>query len=349
MRVFVAGSTGVVGMRVVRQLVARGHEVTGTTRSPAHLARLRTAGAEGVVLDGLDARAVAAAVARARPEAIVHQMTSLAGRADLRHFDHWFSATNHLRTRGVDHLLVAAKASGVRRVIVQGYTGWTNASSGGPIKSEQDLLEPRPARAQRETLAALRHLEKAVTTAPLEGIVLRYGNLYGPGASESMVALVRKRRLPIIGGGDGVWSWLHLDDAAAATVVAVERGRPGIYNIVDDDPAPVSDWLPYLAAAVGAPRPHRVPAWLARLLAGEVVVRWMTRARGSSNLKARRELDWRPRWRSWQAGFRDALTAEEGLGARSRLERAGTASAAHVARAQSYGGAGDRRPVTGDR
>jgi nucleoside-diphosphate-sugar epimerase len=293
----------------VRQLVARGYQVTAATRSAEKIDWLRAAGAEGVVVDGLDAAAVGEAVARARPEAIIHEMTALARRPDLRHFDRWFAVTNRLRTRGLDHLLAAAKASGVRRFLAQSYTGWTNVPGGGPLATEAEVLDPHPAKGQTETLAAIHYLETAVAAAPLEGISLRYGSFYGPGASEQLVEQVRKRRLPLVGDGGGVWSWIHLDDAATATVDALERGHPGIYNIVDDDPAPASEWLPYLASVVGARPPLRVPAWLARLLAGETLVRWMTRGRGASNAKARRELAWSPRWPSWREGFRYALVA----------------------------------------
>jgi nucleoside-diphosphate-sugar epimerase len=315
MRVFVAGGTGAIGGRVVRQLVERGHDVVATTRTAEHVGRVRALGAEPAIMDGLDAVAVGDAVARAEPHAIIHQMTALGGEPDLRHFDRWFARTNLLRTKGAEHLLAAARATGVERFVAQSYTGWTNARTGGPVKTEDDPLDPAPARAQRETLAAIRFLEDAVVAAPLEGIALRYGAFYGPGASEAMVDLVRRRRLPIVGGGAGVWSWIHVDDAAAATVAALERGARGVYNVVDDEPAPVAEWLPYLAASVGAPPPRRVPAWLARLLAGEVAVRWMTSGRGASNAKARRELGWEPRWTSWRDGFRHGLAMPPGAGA----------------------------------
>jgi nucleoside-diphosphate-sugar epimerase len=308
MRVFVAGGTGALGRRLVPQLVARGHEVTATTRSASKVGELQALGARPVVVDGLDGAAVGQAVAEAQPDAIVHQMTALAAAADLRRFDRWFATTNELRTTGTRHLLAAAQASGVGRFVAQSYTGWNNSRTGLPVKSEADPLDPDPAKAQRESMAAIRFLERAVTEAPLAGIVLRYGNFYGPGASESMVELVRARKMPIIGAGTGVWSFIHLDDAAAATVAAVERGEAGVYNIVDDEPAPVADWLPHLAEAVGAKPPMRLPVWLARPLAGEVVVRWMTEGRGSSNEKAKRELDWRPAWASWRDGFRRGLT-----------------------------------------
>jgi nucleoside-diphosphate-sugar epimerase len=314
MRVFVAGGAGALGRRLVPQLVARGHEVTATTRSAGRSDELRALGARPVVVDGLDGIAVGRAVAEAQPDAIVHQMTALAGAPDLRRFDRWFATTNELRTTGTRHLLAAARASGVEKFVAQSYTGWTNTRTGGPVKTEGDPLDPEPAKAQREAMAAIRFLEKAVVEAPLTGIVLRYGNFYGPGASESMVELVRARKMPIVGRGTGVWSFIHLDDAAAATVAAVERGEAGVYNIVDDDPAPVAEWLPHLAEAVAAKPPMRLPVWLARVAAGEVVVQWMTEGRGASNEKAKRELGWQPAWASWRDGFRHGLTDAVGAG-----------------------------------
>src|SRR5215475_13151122 len=254
MRVFVAGAAGAIGQQLLPQLVAQGHQVTASTRSAAKAARLRELGAEPVVVDGLDAMAVGEAVARAEPEAVVHQMTSLAGGSDLRHFDRTFAVTNQLRTQGTDHLLAAA---------------------------------------------------------PVQGIVLRYGSFYGPGASGAFVGLVRKRRLPIIGDGAGIWSFLHIRDAAAATVAALEHGRPGIYNVVDDEPARVAEWLPFLARAVGAKPPRQVPVWLGRLAAGEVAVSAMTQIRGSSNARAKQELGWQPAWPSWRQGFAHGLSATE--------------------------------------
>lgn len=308
MRVFLAGGSGALGGRLIPRLIAAGYQVTATTRSPGKVAVLRETGAEPVVVDGMDGAAVGEAVARAEPNVIIHQMTALSGTPDLRRFDRWFAATNALRTRGTEHLLDAARGADVRRFVAQSYTGWTNLRAGGPVKTEQDPLDPDPPRAQRETLAAIRFLENAVRDAPLEGVVLRYGNFYGPGASESLVELVRKRRVPLVGKGSGIWCWIHVDDAADATVAAVERGSPGVYNIVDDDPATVAEWLPVLAASVGAPKPMHLPVWLGRLAAGEVPVSMMTRIRGSSNAKAKRELGWRPAWTSWRDGFRDGLT-----------------------------------------
>ena len=309
MRVLLTGATGAIGKRLVPQLIERGHQVTATTRSPAKLSLLRDLGAESVILDGLDGVAVGEVVARAEPEAIIHEMTALAGPLDMRHFDRWFGTTNELRTKGTEHLLAAASATGVKRFVAQSFTGWTNARVGGPVKTESDPLDSSPAAAQGQSMASIRYLEEAVPAASLDGIALRYGSLYGPGSSDATIELVRKRMWPIIGNGAGVWSWLHVDDAASATVAALERGKPGIYNIVDDDPAAASEWLPYLAEVLGAKAPMRLPVWLGRLMAGEVVVRLMTEARGASNGKARRELDWQPAWSSWRDGFRDGLTA----------------------------------------
>jgi nucleoside-diphosphate-sugar epimerase len=308
MRVFIAGATGAIGARLVPQLVDRGHQVTGTSRSPAGAARLRAQGAESAVLDVLDARAVQDAVGAARPDAIVHQATALTGLSDFKHFDRSFALTNRLRTEGTDGLLAAARQVGVPRVVAQSYAGWPYARVGGPVKTEEDPLDPAPAHAMRETLGAIRHLEEAVVGAG--GIALRYGGFYGsPG--DAQLELVRKRRFPVVGEGGGIWSFVHLDDAAAATVLALERGEPGVYNVVDDEPAPVREWLPALAAAIGAKPPRRVPRWLARLAAGEAGVVLMTESRGASNAKAKRELGWTLRYPSWRQGFRAAYTRAE--------------------------------------
>jgi nucleoside-diphosphate-sugar epimerase len=311
MRVFVAGAGGAIGRQLVPQLVERGHLVVASTRSRDKVDALQALGAEAVVMNGLDAAGVGEAVARAEPDAVVHQMTALAGMSDLRRFDKEFAVTNELRTKGLDHLLAAAEAAGARRFVAQSYTGWPNIREGGPVKTEDDPLDPNPPAQQAESLAAIRHLERAVLDAPLEGGVLRYGSFYGPGASEPLIELVRKRKFPVVGSGDGIWSWIHVDDAAAATVAAVESRATGIYNIVDDDPAPVSEWLPYFADKVGAKPPRHVPVWLARVVAGEVGVSAMTRIRGASNAKAKRELGWQPRWASWRDGFQHGLADEE--------------------------------------
>ena len=311
MRVFVAGGAGVIGRSLIPLLVAAGHEVTATTRTPGRTGLLRSLGAEPAVADGLDRCAVLEAVTRARPEVIIHQMTGLSGAADLRHFDRTFAVTNELRSRGTDYLLEAARAAGTRRFIAQSFTGWPNARDGGPVKTEDDPLDPDPPASMTASMRAIRHLEAAVPAQAPEGLVLRYGILYGPGASDDIVALVRKRRLPVIGGGTGVWSFTHVADAASAAARAAERGRPGkysgIYNVVDDDPAPVAEWLPYLAECLGARPPWRVPAWAGRLLAGDSVLSMMTGIRGSSNARARRELGWAPRYASWRSGFASGL------------------------------------------
>jgi 2-alkyl-3-oxoalkanoate reductase len=303
MRVFVTGATGALGRHLVPGLVAAGHEVTATTRTAAKVAQLREAGAEPVVLDGLDREAVIAAVRAASPEVIVHEMTALADMRSLRKMDRVFAATNELRTRGTDNLLAAAERAGTCRVIAQSAERM-NERSGGPVKTEKDPLDSRPVPSAARTVAAIRHVEQAVPFAAPEGIVLRYGSFYGPGASDSLLDMVRKRQMPVIGGGTGIWSFIEITDAAAATIAAVGRGAPGVYNITDSDPAPVADWLPYLAKVAGAKPPLRVPAWLGRLLAGEFVVVQMTSARGTSNEKARKELSWEPRYASWREGFR---------------------------------------------
>ena len=305
MRVFVTGATGALGQHLVPGLVAAGHEVTATTRTPGKAERLRAAGATPTVLDGLDRAAVIAAVRDAGPEVIVHQMTALADMRSLRNTDQVFAATNELRTGGTDNLLAAAAEAGTRRVIAQSYTGWPNERSGGLVKTEDDPLDSRVVPSAARTLAAIRHVEETVPLKAPEGIVLRYGSFYGPGASQVLLDFLRKRQLPVIGGGTGIWSFIEITDAAAATIAAVDRGAPGIYNVVDSDPAPVSDWLPYLASVAGAKPPLRVPTWLGRLLAGEFVVTQMTSARGSSNDKARKILGWEPRYASWREGFRD--------------------------------------------
>jgi nucleoside-diphosphate-sugar epimerase len=306
MRVFVAGATGALGRHLVPGLVAEGHQVTATTRTPGKVARLRETGAEPVVLDGLDREAVIAAVAAAAPEVIVHEMTALAGMRSFRNPDKLFAVTNELRTRGTDNLLAAAAQAGTRRVIAQGYAGpGPDKPSGGRLKTEEDPLDWRPIPAVARALAAGRHVEETVPVVAPEGIVLRYGGFYGPGTSDVLLDMVRKRQVPVIGGGAGVWSFIEITDAAAATLAAVGHGEPGVYNVVDDDPAPVAEWLPYLAKVLGAKPPLRVPAWLGRLLAGEFVVAQMTTSRGSSNEKARKELGWEPQFASWREGFRD--------------------------------------------
>ncbi len=312
MRVLVAGATGVVGRQLVPQLIAAGHQVTATTRSEGKAAGLRAAGAEAAVVDGLDAAAVGEAVTRAEPEVVIHQMTALSGDLDLRHFERTFAVTNTLRTAGLDNLLAAAHSAGARRIIAQSYTGFPNIRTGGAVKTEDDPLDPSPPKAQRSTLEAIKYLEHTVVSSPLEGIALRYGSLYGPGASDVMVDLLRRRQVPVIGDGGGIWSFLHVQDAASAAVAALDHGVPGVYNVADDEPAPVREWLPALAAAVGSKPPLRLPAWLGRLVAGEAAVSMMTQIRGSSNAKARRELGWEPDWPSWRDGFARGLHTTAG-------------------------------------
>jgi nucleoside-diphosphate-sugar epimerase len=304
MRVFVAGGTGVLGQRLVPQLLARGHQVTATTTGAAKLDLLARLGADGVVMDGLDAAAVGQAVAAARPDVIVNQMTGLsaahAGKLNPRKAERFFAVTNRLRTEGMDHLLSAAEAVGVGHVVAQSHASFNGAQDGGWVKTEEDPLQVT------EGTKALVHLEDAVVKAG--GAVLRYGGFYGRHAADEQLAMVRKRLLPVIGGGTGYTSWVHVDDAAAATVLAVEQRAAGVFNIVDDEPAPVSVWLPYLARCVGAKPPRRLPAWLARLLAGEMAVGMMTQGRGFSNEKAKRELGWQLRYPSWRQGFEAELT-----------------------------------------
>jgi nucleoside-diphosphate-sugar epimerase len=308
MRVFVAGGTGVLGRRLVPQLVARGHQVTATTTSAARLGQLEQLGAEAVVMDGLDAASVGEAVAKARPDTVVHQMTGLspahAGRPDFRHPDRFFEVTTRLRSEGTDHLLAAAEAAGASHFVAQGFASMNGIREGGWVKTEEDPLDPGLT-GGRHGAEAIRHLERVVTEAG--GAVLRYGGFYGPGAIDDQVSLVRKRTFPIVGGGTGYFSWVHLDDAASATVLAIEQRARGVFNIVDDEPAPVSEWLPYLAACAGAKPPRRIPRWPARLIAGDMLVRMMTEGRGFANAKAKRELGWEPRYPSWRAGFKEEL------------------------------------------
>src|SRR5690349_10246813 len=292
MRVFVAGATGVIGRQLVPQLVEAGHVVVGSTRSAGKAGWLADAGAAPAVLDPLDRAQVMTAVMRAEPDAVIHELTALSGRANLRRFDRSFAETNVLRTRGLDILLEAARAAGATRFLAQSYTGWPNARAGGPVKTEDDPLDPHPPRAMRVSIAAIRYLEETVTGAGgMAGLALRYGSLYGPGTSmsEEYAALIRRRKFPVVGDGAAVWSFIHVADAAAATVAALDHGAPGVYNIVDDEPA------------------RHIPAWIGRLVTGEVGVAMMTQSRGSSNAKARRELRWEPAHPSWRTGFAETV------------------------------------------
>lgn len=315
MRILVAGATGAVGRRLLPRLVSAGHSVVGLTRTREKAAVIRSFGAEPAVANALDAKSVHAAVASARPDVIVHEMTELTGAADLRRFDRSFASTNRLRTAGTDLLLAAARDNGVRRMVVQSYCGWPYARIGGPIKTETDPLDPEPPRELRRSLDAIQYLEGAATaSAAPEGVVLRYGAFYASDTGmfdAALVEQIRHRRVPLIGSGDGWWSFVHVEDAAAATVSAVERGAPGIYNIVDDEPAPVRVWLPALAAMLGAKPPLHLPEWLARIVAGDHLVAMMTQARAGANAKAKRDLGWRPAHPSWRQGFAEIAAQQE--------------------------------------
>jgi nucleoside-diphosphate-sugar epimerase len=300
MRVLVIGATGAVGTRLVQQLRERGHEVIGTSRSIANLERLRAFGADGIVLDALAADAVRQSVMTVQPDAIVYEATALADLSDFKHFDRSFAQTNRLRTEGTDILLAAAREAGVRRIVAQSYACHRYAREGGPVKTEDDPLDPTPPAAMRQTLTAMAYLDNAVTGAG--GIALRYGSFYGA-AGDGLVTAVRARKFPVVGSGNGVWSHLHLEDAAGATVLALDRDGPAIYNIVDDEPAPTNVWLPELARIVGAKPPQRFPRFLARILAGEAPVIMATESRGASNAKAKRELGWTLKYPSWRQGF----------------------------------------------
>src|ERR671935_1038300 len=310
MKVFLAGGSGAIGKRLVPMLVANGHEVVASTTSEGKLSALRELGAEAVVLDVLDRNAVMAAVMRSDPEVVIHEATALSAMgASMRNLDKEFARTNRLRIEGTNNLLEAARAAGARRFVAQSFTGWSNERKGKMVKTEDDPLDAEPFPHTEQTLAAIKHVESVVTGAKdIEGVVLRYGGFYGPGTSLARdggqhTEAVPKRQFPIVGEGTGVWSLVHIDDAPAATLIAAERGKPGIYNIVDDDPAPIGELLPVLAESLGAPAPRRVPVWLARIMAGKIGVGMMTEMRGSSNAKAKRELGWRPRYSSWREGF----------------------------------------------
>jgi nucleoside-diphosphate-sugar epimerase len=305
MRVLVVGATGAIGTRLVPQLVARGHEVTGTSRSAAKAGQLRAMGADPVVLDVLDAEAARKVVSATSPHAIIYQATALAGLRFGRNLDKTFGPTNRLRTEGTDNLLAAAREAGVRRFVAQSFASYRYARVGGPVKTEDDPLDPDPPAMARQSNAAMKYLDETVTAAG--GIALRYGGFYGA-ADDPMVGMVRKRMFPLIGEGAGITSFIHLDDAAAATVLALEHDGPAIYNIVDDEPAPQSEWLPVLAQAVGARPPRRIPTWLATLVAGKGMVMISVQGRGASNTKAKRELGWTPSYPTWRQGFPASYT-----------------------------------------
>jgi nucleoside-diphosphate-sugar epimerase len=312
MRVFVAGGTGALGKRLLPLLIAEGHEVIALVRSAARSGMVETFGARAVIADALNQDELTRSVENARPDVIIHQLTAIPAALDFRKLDEAFATTNRLRTQVTDTLLAAGRRVGTRRFIAQSFCGWPFARMGGPVKTEEAPLDPHPPAAFSRTLAAIRYLEDAVRQAEgLEALALRYGFFYGPGTSisrsGSVVELVRRRRLPVVGNGKGVWSFLHIEDAARATMAAITRGAPDIYNVVDDEPAPISVWLPALAQAVGAKPPFHVPAWLGRPLIGEGGLSMMTQIRGGSNAKARRELGWEPIYPSWRRGFVEGL------------------------------------------
>jgi len=300
MRVFVAGASGAIGRRLVPQLIAAGHEVVGTCRTPSKVDLLHDLGAEPVVLDVLDPAAVERAVVDAKPDAVVHEVTALTGLSDFRHFDRSFAQTNRIRTEGTDALIAAADAAGARRFVAQSFASHRFVRAGAWVKTEDDPLDTNPPAPMRETVEAMAYLDRATVAAG--GLALRYGGFYGD-PDDELVAAIRARKFPIVGDGAGVWSLIHLDDAAAATVLALEHGDPGVYHVVDDDPAPVREWLPALAKVLGAKPPMRFPRWLARIAAGEVPVVMATEARGASNAKAKRELGWTLHYPSWRQGF----------------------------------------------
>ncbi len=326
MKVFLAGATGAIGTRLLPLLVRAGHEVIGTTRTSTKAQSILATGAQAVVLDALSHDSVMNAIQNAKPDIIIHQLTSIPARLNVRKFDRDFAMTNRLRTEGTDNLLAAARASRVRRFIAQSYAGWPYARVGGPVKNEDDPLDTAPPAELRRSLEAIHHLETAVLGSGLEGLVLRYGAFYGPGTSigegGSLLDEVRKRHFPVVGRSSGVWSFIHIDDAAQATLKAVERGQTGLYNIVDDDPAPVSEWLPGLAASIGARAPRQVPTFIGRLAIGASGLVLMNDSRGASNQKAKRELGWEPAWSSWREGFRYGLSDEYRNSEHARLREA---------------------------
>jgi 2-alkyl-3-oxoalkanoate reductase len=312
MRVLVTGGTGAIGKFLLPLLLENKHEVVALTRSVTKAPQLEDSGVTAVIVDPLDKQKLTAAVRRAEPDVIIHQLSALSGVGNFRKFDQEFALTNRFRTEVTDTLLAAARTIGTQRFIAQSYCGWPYAKKGGPVKTEEDPLDPKPPESFTKTLAAIRYLEDTVSrTTFLEGLVLRYGMFYGPGTAigtgGTIVKRTRNRLFPIVGGGGGIWSFIHVLDAARATVAAISRGAPGIYNIVDDEPAKVSTWLPTLAKAVEAKPPYRIPHWLGELTIGKAGVSMMTQIRGCSNAKAKRELNWTPIYPSWRIGFVDGL------------------------------------------
>jgi nucleoside-diphosphate-sugar epimerase len=312
MRVFLAGGTGAIGRRLIPLLIEDGNEVTALTRKRESVADLEAQGVSAALADAFDRQALTEAILAAEPEIVIHELTAIPPDLNPKTLDRQFATTNRLRTEVTDTILAAAERAGARRVIAQSFCGWPYERRGGPVKSEEDPFDPTPPESFRETLSAIRYLEDAVRNATgVEGVALRYGFLYGPGNAISIDGAVgeavRERKMPVVGAGGGIWSFIHVDDAARATVAAMRNGAPGVYNIVDDEPAPVAEWLPSLAAALGARGPRRVPAWVARFAIGEGGVAMMTEIRGASNAKAKRELDWEPGFSSWRVGFIEGL------------------------------------------
>lgn len=301
MRVFVVGASGAIGIPLVTQLVEAGHEVVGTHHRPESASPLRALGAKPVQLDLLDAAAVRRVVLEARPDAVIHQATSIRN-ANTGNPRKAMKATTRLRTQGLDNLLAAGKEAGVNRFLVQSFGNFRYARGDGRSRSEDDPLSP----SLPKDLEVLRRLEEAVVK--VGGIALRYGAFYGA-PDDTMVENVKKGKFPIIGDGSAVFSFIHVEDAAAATVLALEHGRPGVYNIVDDEPVPMREAVPALAAAMGAKKPRHVPLWLAKLFAGGLVT-MMAQGTGLTNAKAKRELGWRPKYASWRQGFAAAYSGE---------------------------------------
>jgi nucleoside-diphosphate-sugar epimerase len=312
MRVFVTGGTGAVGAFLLPHLVESGHEVIALIRTAQKAKAIEAIGVKIALADALNKEELTAAIRKAEPEVIIHQLTALAGTGNFKKFEEEFALTNRFRTEVTDVLMAAAREVGTHRFIAQSFCGWPFAREGGPVKTEDDPLDPNPPASFSKTLAAIRYLEDTMQrSADLQAFALRYGTFYGPGSGiakdGSIVEMVRKRRLPIVGDGSGIWSFTHLNDAARATVAAISQGDPGIYNVVDDDPAPVSAWLPALAEAVGARPPFKVPIWLGKLAIGDGGVSMMTKIRGASNAKAKRNLGWQPIYPSWRRGFVEGL------------------------------------------
>jgi 2-alkyl-3-oxoalkanoate reductase len=311
MRVFVAGATGAIGRRLVPQLVEAGHQVTAITRSKEKLGMLYELGSEAVLCDVFDATRLGTVVAQAEPEAVINELTDLPQSLNPRKLTEYYAANNRVRREGTSNLLSAARGAGVRRFLIQGAAYWY-APTGGAVKTEEAPLYLDAPAPIGPAVKTIKEVEEAVLSADgIEGVVLRYGMFYGPGtwyAKEGDVGRqIRKRRYPMIGHGEGTFSFIHIDDAASATVAALERARPGVYNVVDDEPASAAEWMPLYAEALGAKRPPRVPALLARMIAGDALVTWMLGLRGASNEKIKEELGWRPRYKSWRQGFFENL------------------------------------------